>query len=47
MIMSKIQFKNLYHTFRWARNHMTIIEALAWIGFYNRHSRYIIERVIG
>ena len=43
--MSKQQYKNLSHAFRWMRNFTTEAEAFAWIEYYNRADRGIIERV--
>ena len=45
--MTKIQFKNLYHSYRVMIRKCTYIETLAWIGFYNLFDRNIIERLIG
>lgn len=44
--MTKEQFKNLYHAFRWMLRYATIEETLRWIGFYSLTDRKIIERLI-
>jgi hypothetical protein len=43
--MSKIKFKNLYRSFRYMRSRTTLTETLAWIGFYNKSDRNILERL--
>lgn len=47
MTMTKKQFRNLYHSYRFFIRRNTRDQALAWIAFYNEEDRRIIERVIG
>ncbi len=43
--MTKRQYKNLNHSFRWMRRKSTYQIALAWIKFYNSYDAYIIFRI--
>ena len=41
----KEQIKNLRHSYRWMKRRCTLKETLAWIEFYNKQDRYIIEKI--
>lgn len=43
--MSKQQYKNLSHAFRWMRQYVTEREAFAWIGHINLTDRRMLERI--
>lgn len=45
--MSKYQFENLCHTFRWMRWLTTHRKALFWIGFFEPRDRVFLERLYG
>ena len=44
--MSKTQWKNLWHSYRWQRRASGVGLALAWIACYNRNDVELIRRVI-
>lgn len=44
--MSKAQWKNLYHTYRLAKNKFGEIQALAFIKFWNLQDAKILAKVI-
>ena len=44
--MTKKQYKNLSHSFRFMKRETTEIEALNWIGFHNLKDKKILEQMI-
>lgn len=44
--MNKKQWYNLYHSFRYMKRFCNTTEVLAWIQFYNKKDREIIEKII-
>jgi hypothetical protein len=45
--MTKKQFKNLSHSFRYMRKFVGKIESLNWIGHYSRNDYYVLLNTIG
>lgn len=33
--LTRRQWKNLWSSWRWAKNRMTLLQASAWVAFYN------------
>jgi hypothetical protein len=44
--MTKQQFKNLWHCYRKGLGLMTRTQVLAWIGFYSKQDRKLLEALI-
>lgn len=44
--MSKTQWKNLWHSFRWMRRLSTEAESIAWCAFYNDRNGNALRRVL-
>lgn len=44
--MTREQWRNLYHSFRWMRRMTTDAEAVAWCSHFNSHNGIVLRKVV-